>query len=399
MKKRIAIIGSNFAGYTTAVTLAKLLRNNHEIVVIDKKPEFFFLPSFVWHPFGYRNKDDISFDTRPIYDDLGVYFKKATVYGFELDDQLIYTAKEDIPYDYLVIATGSRPRYEGIRGLRPGINASSICNLTHAMQARDAWKKFLANPGPMVIGAAQWAGYFFAAYEFLLNAVYHLKQKKLLNKVPIHFVTPEPYLGHFGIGGLYKDHTICNKLFEDYDIKAHTNAEIHEIKQGEVVLEDGAHLESAFSMIIPQFVGVNAVKTTRRLGDVRGLIDVNEEFSHPVFPNVYAAGGAVHIPQLDETPVPLGVPRTHSSSEIMAKAVAYNVASAIEGGVRISVTTPRIYEYCRSDMDYLGLMLFSDKAKEKASLDFIAKGSQEKWANLEMKKYIESSFNEDYLRI
>lgn len=399
MKKRIVIVGSSFAGYTVALSLAKLLKGKHEILVIDRSSEFMFMPSLVWHPFGYRNPGDISFDTRPIYEDQGIHFLETTVYGFDLEDQTIYTPKEDIYYDYLVIATGTKANYSSVKGFVPGMNAWSICSLYEAERTRKAWKEFLENPGPIVIGAAQWAGYFFAAYEFLLNALYQLKTHGLLEKVPIHFITAEPHLTHFGIGGIQQDTKPCETLFDKYNVDWRTNAEIHELSENQVYLEGGEKIKSAFTMIVPQFIGVDAVRTTRKFANPFGLINVNDEFRHNQYPNIYAAGGAVSIPQREDTFVPCGVPRTRNSSEVMAKTVAYNLASDILGGARISVSTDRIYEFCKQDMDHLNFILFGADKSGDHDLDFIAKGSQEKWANLSISQYIEASFNPDYLRI
>ncbi|GAB5410283.1 MAG: hypothetical protein BalsKO_26480 [Balneolaceae bacterium] len=399
MKKRIVIVGSSFAGYSVALTLAGLLKGEHEITIIDQSPNFMFLPSLVWHPFGYRNSADISFDTRPIYDDHGVKFIETTVYGFDIEEQIIYTPKEDLSYDYLILATGTRANYNSVKGFVPGETAWSICSMYEAEKARKAWKNFLENPGNLVIGAAQWAGYFFAAYEFLLNALYQLKTHKLLGDVSIHFVTAEPYLTHFGIGGIHGDIQACEDLFRKYGIEWHTNAEIHELKEHNVILEGGTEIQSDFTIIVPQFIGVDAVRTTRRFANPFGLINVNEYFQHLSYPNVYAAGGSVSIPQHEDTFVPCGVPRTSHSTEVMAKAVAYNIAAEINGGVHVSVSTERIYEYCREDMDHLGLILFNNDRKGDHDLDFIAKGSQEKWANISIEQYIESSFDQDFLRI
>lgn len=399
MEKTIVIVGSSFAGYTSALTLAKLVKGKHRIVVIDKKPEFLFLPSLVWHPFGYRNLDDISFNVLPIYNDLGITFMEATVYGFDLKDQLVYTQNEDVHYDYLILATGTSANFNNVKGLQPGKTAWSICSMAEAEKTRKAWKAFLKKPGPLVIGATQGAGYFFAAYEFLLNALYHLMKNNLLGTFPIHFITPEPYLAHFGIGGLYTGANNCESLFERYGLNWHTNAEIHEVKKGTVILETGKSISSSFTMLIPQFMGINAIRSTRKLADQHGLIRVNKQFRHKVYKNVYAAGGAVYIKPKEYTPVPCGVPRTHTVSEAMAKTVAYNVASHIENGARVSIANNRLYEYCKQDMDHLSLALFGEQTTPNRDLDFIAKGSQEKWANLTIENYIESSFDSDYLKI
>jgi len=399
MKKRVVIVGSSFAGYSTALSLAKLFNGRHTITVIDKSPEFTFLPSLVWHPFGYRNSDDISFDTRPIYKDHNIEFIQSMVYGFDLDDQVIYASDADIAYDYLVLATGTKPNYGSIKGFTPENHIQTICSMREAEQTRIAWKKFVKDPGPMVIAAAQWSGYFFAAYEFLLNAIYHLKANEVLDKTPIHFITAEPYLTHFGLGGIHEDIKACEQLFERYDIQWRTNAEIQELKKGEVFLESGEVIDSKFTMIIPQFIGIDAVRTTHNLANFAGLIKVNNEFQHVKYPNIYGAGGSVYIAQEDETKVPCGVPRTRYCTDIMAKTVAYNIASDILGGSRVSVTNHRLYEYCKQDMDHLSMLFFKHADDNSHDLDFIKKQSSDKWANMSISEYIESSFDPESLKI
>ena len=54
----------------------------------------------------------------------------------------------------------------------------------------------------MVVGATQGAGCFGAAYEFLFNLSYRLRKAGLRKRVTLTYVTAEPFLGHFGIGGL-----------------------------------------------------------------------------------------------------------------------------------------------------------------------------------------------------
>ncbi|MDZ7806724.1 MAG: FAD-dependent oxidoreductase [Gracilimonas sp.] len=399
-KKRIVIVGSSFAGYTTAVQLAKNLGQKHEIIVIDKSAEFIFTPFLIWYPFGYHDIENGSFDTRPIYEKLGITFIKSLVYGFDLEDRLIYTPDQDIKYDYLVIATGTTPHFTSIKGLNPGKNSWCVyCDFHHSEHTRKAWKNFLNNPGPVVIGAAQWAGYSFAAYEFLFNSLYHLHKHDLLDKIPIHFVTAEPYLTHFGIGGLGQDPDKALTLLENFNVQVHLNAEIHEVKSTDVILEGGTHIPSSFTMIIPPFNGVDAVKTTRKLANEHGLIQVSDQFNHPNYPNLFAAGGSVCIYQKADSKIGLGMPCTHSLSEMMAKAVAQNITAEIDGGNHVTSTTDQFYNLIRKDLEYLGKMIFRDYTNVTEALDFIARGSQDKWANHSMEKYIESSYLDDFMNI
>lgn len=399
-KKKIIIIGSSFTGYSTAVHLASLLSDTHEILVIDKKPEFIFLPSLVWMPFESRDKKELYFDTTPIYERHGIEFLSAHVYGFDLKEKQVYLKDQDLKYDYLVIASGARPRYESIKGLIPGENAWSVCcNYDQVLLTQKAWDRFLKDPGPLVIGAAQWAGYFFAAYEFLVHAIKNLSKHRLLGEVPIHFITSEPHLCHYGIDGVNDDEAICSQLFKALNIQAHVNSEVHEVKTGEVVLESGEHIDSSFTMIIPPFIGVDAVRTTRGLADEHGLIHVTDYLNHPKYPRVYAAGGAVSIPQMADTPIGLGVPRTLKSSQKMARMVAHNIACEIEGGEKQTMPTQKLYEQCKKDMQHISHAIFEDFRLKEFSMASINAVSDTSKDQLAIKKYLESSFSKHYIEL
>src|SRR6266498_1507189 len=162
-RKRIVVVGTSFAGYTGALELHELLGDDHDITVVANTHDFVFIPSLIWYPFGLREKQDISFDVRPIYAQHHIHFVEASVTGFDLERRLVKTNGADIPYDYLLIATGPKVDFDSVRGLGPHKHSHSICNLAHAEETRRAWKHFLHDPGPIVVGAAQGAACFGAA--------------------------------------------------------------------------------------------------------------------------------------------------------------------------------------------------------------------------------------------
>ena len=60
---------------------------------------------------------------------------------------------ETLEYDYVVIATGPRLAFDLIPGLGPhGGYTHSVCSGSHALTARDAWRRFLDHPGDLVCG-------------------------------------------------------------------------------------------------------------------------------------------------------------------------------------------------------------------------------------------------------
>jgi len=60
----IVVVGGNFAGLTAALETRRRLRKvdprgQHDILVISRSPDFVFVPSLTWVPFGERELSDI----------------------------------------------------------------------------------------------------------------------------------------------------------------------------------------------------------------------------------------------------------------------------------------------------------------------------------------------------
>ena len=162
--QQIVVAGSSFAGLTAALELRKRLDDRHRVVVLDPRPDFTFIPSLIWLPFGKRDASDITFPLAPLYERKGIDFRNTAATGFDLGNHVVHTASEDIGYDRLLLATGPRLAFDKIPGLGPaGGHTQSICNLDHAHLAREAWDRFLQNPGPVVIGTAQGGSCFGAS--------------------------------------------------------------------------------------------------------------------------------------------------------------------------------------------------------------------------------------------
>ena len=59
--------------------------------------------------------------------------------------------------------------------------ATSICHIDHAEKAAVRFEAFFKNPGPIVIGAAEIASCFGAAYEFAFVLETELRRRKIRN--------------------------------------------------------------------------------------------------------------------------------------------------------------------------------------------------------------------------
>src|SRR6516165_7626541 len=139
-------------------------------MVVSKSDKFLFVPSLIWVPFGKRRAKDITFDVASVFESHGVEFVHDEATRVDTTAQQVYTPRGVHRYGYLLIASGFKPQFDVAPDLEPG-RRSYYCSasLEKAEQAWDGWKKFVDDPGAVVIGATQGAGRFGAACEFFFN--------------------------------------------------------------------------------------------------------------------------------------------------------------------------------------------------------------------------------------
>lgn len=361
-RTRTVILGSNFAGYTAALELRKRAGDDHEIVVLDPNDRFTFIPSLIWLPFGMRKADDVTFELAPVYARKNIRFVNQAAVAIDLEGHTVTAADgEVIDYDQLFIGTGPRLAFEKIEELGPDHgHTQSVCNLEHAQRTGAAWREFLKDPGPVVVGTAQGGSCFGASYEFLFNVKHQIKKAGLEKVAPVTFVSAEPELGHFGLGGVGNSHELATKFLDRLEIEGLPNTVIDRVTESELELASGRRLEHKFSMIVPPFAGVDVVMNTPGLANAAGFIPVDEHYRHVDHPDVYAAGVAIAIAPPDPTPVPAGVPKTGQMTETMAKVAARNIAAAIGRGSGEALPLEELSAICVLDAGNSGVIFRAD---------------------------------------
>lgn len=388
MRKKIVVVGSSFAGLTAAVELRKKLGTDHEIKVISKDDKFVFMPSLIWLPFGLREESDVTFPVAPILENKGIGLGIAQVTRIDLDNRMITHSAGTDSYDYLVIATGPVNNFAAVPGLGPYEGfTQSIFGLQNALMTRDALEPFWDSPGPVVVGAVQGASCFGAAYEFLLNFDHQLKKRGLRDRVSLTYLTPEPYLGHFGIGGFGNGRAMVEGFFKHEGIEAVVNTSVREIKPGSIELSSGQTLPFSFAMLAPSFLGVTAVRNCSSIVNAAGFVETDSCYRTLKYPNVYAAGVAVAMAPPEVTAVPCGVPKTGYLSEEMAKIVAHNIAASIHGEPLIERAPAEIDAKCVLDAGNNGIIMTSDRFLEPREHAWLIPGPEAHWAKLAFEKY------------
>ena len=246
-----------------------------------------------------------------------------------------------IRYDYLVIATGPELAFDEIEGLGPEATPTRSAISTTREKAAAEFEAFCKNPGPIVIGAAQGASCFGPAYEFTFILETELRRRKIRDRVPMTFVTAEPYIGHLGLDGVGDTKGLLESEMRDHHIKWMTSARIKKVEPGKMTVEevgdDGAvkatkELPFGFSMILPAFRGIEPLRGIEGLVNPRGFVIVDKHQQNPTYPNMFSVGVCVAIPPIGPTPVPCGVPKTGFMIESMVTATARNIGQILRGG-------------------------------------------------------------------
>jgi sulfide:quinone oxidoreductase len=305
---RIVVLGGSFGGLTAALEVKRLLGTRADVTVVSEDARFVFLPSLPWLAMGWRRPADITLGVGDVLKPKGIAFVHEAARRIDADASKVVTSQgRELPYDHLVISTGPHLAFDEIPGLGPDKGHTvSIFTLDHAIGAGEAWRGVLESPGPIVLGSAQAVSCFGPSYELAFEMDAELRRRKMRHKVPILYLTSEPYLGHMGVGGLGDSKTFVEHEFAVRDIKPLVSQAIAEVAPGEIRLKDGAKLPFKLAMIAPPFKGVPAVAP---LGNPRGFIPVDQNYRHVKHKNVFAVGVAMAIAPPEATPVPTGVRR------------------------------------------------------------------------------------------
>ncbi|MBT9447607.1 MAG: NAD(P)/FAD-dependent oxidoreductase [Hyphomonadaceae bacterium] len=337
----VVVLGAGLGGVIAAYEIKAQLRSKDRLTVISKGDTYHFVPSNPWVAVSWRTRKAIEIKLPGVMKKKGINFipvgaKRVhpTENRVQLDDG------QSIPYDYLVIATGPDLAFDEIEGFGPSANTHSICHVDHASKTAEAFEAFCKAPGPIVVGAVQGASCYGPAYEFAMILDTELRRRKIRDKVPMTFVTAEPYIGHLGLDGVGDTKGLLESEMRNRHIKWITNARVTKVEPGKMHVEevgdDGAarathDLPFGFSMLLPAFRGVEAIRNIEGLVNPRGFVLIDKHQRNPAFPNIFSIGVTVAIPPMGKTPVPVGVPKTGFMIESMVTATAHNIGALLRG--------------------------------------------------------------------
>jgi sulfide:quinone oxidoreductase len=338
---RIVILGAGIGGMSMAYEMREEARAEDKVTVISNHPYFQFTPSNPWVAVNWRTRDDITLEVAPPLARKNIDFIACGCKRVHPERNVLELEDgREVEYDFLIIATGPKLAFDEVEGLGPKGHTSSVCHVEHAVDAGRKWESFVKDPGPIVVGAVQGASCYGPAYEFAFIMDTDLKRRKIRDKVPMTFVTAEPYIGHLGLGGVGDSKGLLESAMRDRHVKWICNAKVTKVEDGKMFVaehnEDGTvkkehELPFKYSMMLPAFKGIDAVFGIDGLTNPRGFISIDAYQRNPKYNNIYGVGVCVAIPPVEATPVPTGAPKTGYMIETMVRATAHNIRAVMDG--------------------------------------------------------------------
>lgn len=319
--KNIVILGAGTAGTMMLNKLSRKLDTSEwKLTIVDQEEIHYYQPGFLFIPFGIYEKDDV---IKPKRD----FFPKGTNVIIEKIDRI--EAEENkvllkdgraLPYDYLIVATGTEIRPDEIEGMQGEAWHKSIFDfytLEGAMALAEKLKDW--EGGKLVLNIAEMPIKCpVAPLEFIFLADDYFKKKGMRDKVELTLVTPldaaftKPVAAQ-ELGGFLKKKNI--------NIVTEFNIGRVETDKHKIVSWDEREVEYDLLVSIPTNMGIRAIEDSG-LGDELNFIPTDKHtLQSEAWENIFVIGDATNLP----------ASKAGSVAHFEADVLTENLLSVIDG--------------------------------------------------------------------
>jgi sulfide:quinone oxidoreductase len=321
MAKKIVILGGGTGGTLMANRLRKLYDQGElAIAVVDKDDRHVYQPGLLFVPFGLAKPEEI---VRPRHRQLhkGIAFHETEIDHVALDDDRVHLADGTVlPYDVLVVATGTRLAPEETEGLTgPGWMERVFTFYTPegAEALGEALNRF--DNGRLVVNIVDMPIKCpVAPIEFAFLADWFLRERGVRDRTEIVLATP--------LDGCFTK-PIASKhltyLLEEKEIGLEVEFAAGEVdgSGGRLVSYDGREIPFDLLATVPVHAGAEYVDRSPGLGDELGFVPTNPRTLQSLArPNVFALGDATNVPTSKAGSV------THFEGEMLTKNIRHFLA-------------------------------------------------------------------------
>jgi sulfide:quinone oxidoreductase len=293
--KKIVILGAGTAGTMVANKLSHALNQSEwKITIVDQDEVHYYQPGFLFLPFGIYGENDVIKAKRDFIP-ANVEMIVSEIDLIEPEKNRVQLAKDNktLPYDFLIIATGTQPRPEETPGLDMGVDSIhefyTFAGASALAKHLRTWQggKLVVNIMEMPIKCP------VAPLEFLFLADWHFHKLGLRDRVDLTLVTPLP-------GAFTKPRATqtLSGMLDDKNIKVVPEFMVEHVDSDKKVLVSYEEEEVPFDLLVTVPINMGAEVIARSgLGDELNHVPVDKHtFLSEKYDNIFALGDAAALP-------------------------------------------------------------------------------------------------------
>lgn len=320
--KTLLILGAGTGGtMVTNKMVNQLDPQEWRIVIVDREETHYYQPGFLFIPFGiYSQQDVVKPKCNFLPPGVEVIFSDVEVIEPDKNRVLLHKEKRIVPYDYLVIATGSHIHPEEVEGMVNGgwqRNIFTFYDLEGAVKLANFLKYWKG--GRMVLNIAEMPIKCpVAPLEFLFLADWFFHERGMRDRVEIIYTTPLP--GAFTKPRASK---ILGHMLEEKGIRLVPDFNIMEVDADKRVIRSYDEVEVEYDLLvsIPTNKGADVIGRSQ-LGDELNFVPTDKHtLRSRDWENIFVIGDAADVP----------TSKAGSVAHFMLDVIVENLLRSIEG--------------------------------------------------------------------
>ncbi len=298
--RKIVILGAGTGGTMMANRLCDSLRpeienNEYSITIVDKNREHVYQPGLLFIPFGvYKDKKDLV-KPRDNFLPREAKFIVSEITRVDPEKNKVFLEKGELPYDLLIIASGSitdPSEQEGMLGKHWQQSIFDFYTIDGAQKLQKAMRNF--HGGNIILNVAEMPVKCpVAPPEFVMLTDWYFHERGLRDKVKIFFATPlaGPFTKPIASKTLQY---ICDEKGIEVVPEFALSHVDNEKKQ--IVSYDGREIDFDLLVTIPTNKGAPFLKESG-LGDELNWVPTdNHTLQSKTFDNIFILGDATNVP-------------------------------------------------------------------------------------------------------
>ena len=313
----VVILGGGFGGLAAANKLRDSLDSSHlKITLIDKKDWFMVGFTKLWIINGTRTFDNSIADINKI-SKKGINFIKDKIDDITFDSKTVKTKSQNIPYDFLIIALGTKL----MPGKIPGLEEYGMNLYDHEQLVEIKQKIESMTSGKLAISIMDMPYKCPPApYEasLLINSMLH--KIGVRKSIAIDIYSPAPVTLPTAGPDVSKQ---ILEMITAQNITFHGSCKIKVVDKNKLIFTDGQHFDFDLLLAIPPHT-VPEVIYKCGLAEYGSFIRINRDCT-TIHDNVYAVGDVTTL-SVDLTTT---VPKAGVFAEGQGELVAQNIIAKI----------------------------------------------------------------------